>query len=285
MAEQFFLLRLWQRIHGSFDFMEGGHVERLALPGMRLQALYFVRMGIANLIVSILGFGGAIAALVFGLRQYKRAEQWKRGEFVAEEIKEFESNPSVRNAMVMIDWGVRTLNLFLIPNPTTADYIRVTREDQWRALVPHPLKPKYPSLVLELELEGDSPADPPRMFTIEEARIRDSYDAFLDSLERFANFAKSGLVSPEEFRPYLAYWIDSIANVDDVQEYKGDAEWRCALLTFINYYKYSGVSFLLSSYGWDIEPGGPIYEKLKKLMQNKQLYQDLVETLTEKNAA
>lgn len=241
-------------------------------------------MEIAKLIVSILGFGGALAALGFGLRQYKRAEQWKRGEFVAREIKEFESNPSVRNAMLMIDWGVRTLNLFLVPNPTNKDYIRVTREDQWRALLPHPLKPKYLSLLATPKLEAGPPVDSRRRFTLEEAKIRDSYDAFLDNLERFANFVKSGLVSADEFRPYLAYWIDSIANVDELEEYEGDAEWRCALLTFINYYRYSGVNSLLNSYGWNIEPAGPIYQKLKQLMQNKQLYQDLVDTLAKKNA-
>jgi hypothetical protein len=39
MAEQFLLLRLRQRIHSSFDLMEGVHVERLALPVRDLQVL------------------------------------------------------------------------------------------------------------------------------------------------------------------------------------------------------------------------------------------------------
>jgi hypothetical protein len=145
-------------------------------------------MRIAQLIVSILGFGGTIAALAFGLAQYRRAEQWKRGEFVAKEIKEFESNPEVRNAMFMIDWGIRKINLGLLPNASECDLIRVTRETQWRALVPHPLKPGYedPSAVWNDESRD---ATKPR-FTRTEARIRDTYDAFLSYLERFANYVE-----------------------------------------------------------------------------------------------
>jgi hypothetical protein len=238
-------------------------------------------MQIAQLLVSILGFGGAIAALVFGLLQYRRSEQWKRGEFVAKEIKEFESNPEVRNTMFMIDWGIRKINLSLLPNASERDLIRVTRETQWRALVPHPLKPKYEDLSAAWDDESRDPTKP--RFTATEATIRDNYDAFLSYLERFANYVRSGLVTAEEFKPYLIYWIDSIANVEGVADYEGDAEWRCALLTFINYYDYKGVVLLFNLYDRNIEPGGSIYQKLADLIENKHFYADLVRILTEKN--
>lgn len=238
-------------------------------------------MQIAQLIVSILGFGGAIGALAFGLAQYRRSEQWKRGEFVAKEIKEFESNPEVRNAIFMIDWGIREINLALLPNATEQDMIRVTREIQWRALVPHPLKSKYedPSAAWD-----DATRHETRIrFTATEMRIRDTYDTFLSYLERFANHVRSGLVTAEEFKPYLIYWIDSITNAAGVADYDGDAEWRCALLTFINYYDYKGVAFLLNLYNRNIEPEGGIYQKLAELIEDKQLYADLVRILAEKN--
>ncbi|HEY6331626.1 MAG TPA: hypothetical protein VI756_20035 [Blastocatellia bacterium] len=72
-------------------------------------------MEYAKLAVSIPGFGGAIMALLFGLLQYRKSERWKRAEFVAKEIKEFESDPLVQNAMLMIDWGVRRINVDLTP--------------------------------------------------------------------------------------------------------------------------------------------------------------------------
>jgi hypothetical protein len=39
------------------------------------------------------GLAAAIATLIFGLVQYRNAQEWKRAEFVAGVIKEFESQP------------------------------------------------------------------------------------------------------------------------------------------------------------------------------------------------
>ncbi len=91
------------------------------------------------------------------------------------------------------------------------------------------------------------------------------------------------MVTAEEFKPYLFYWIDSITNVQDVADYDGDAEWRCALLTFINYYDYKGVAFLFDLYERNIEPRGTVYQKLAEQIENKKLYADLTRILAEKN--
>src|ERR1700761_8946604 len=40
-------------------------------------------------VLSIGGYVGALIAFVLGLRQYARADYWKRSEFVAREMKEF----------------------------------------------------------------------------------------------------------------------------------------------------------------------------------------------------
>lgn len=239
-------------------------------------------MEIVKILISILGFGGTITALAFGLRQYKRSEQWKRGEFVAKEIKEFEANPIVRNAMLLIDWGTRKINLHLVSNPAEADYVRITREDQWRALIPHTIKLAYLSSSYDVETKTHERDEPRRRFTATEAKIRDTYDAFLDYLERFATFIESGLVSAEEFRPYLIYWIDSIAGIEDIDVDEGDAEWKCALLAYINFYRYSGVKFLFKEYGWDIDFDGEAYVRLKELMKNKGLHENLIDSVKRK---
>ena len=237
---------------------------------------------IVKIVISILGFGGTIIAIAFGLRQYKRSEQWKRGEFVAKEIKEFESNPAVRNAMLLIDWGTRKINLHLVSNPTETDYVRITREEQWRALMPHTIKLAYPSPSYNNDIGMNERDEPKRRFTTTEAKIRDTYDAFLDYLERFANFIQSGLVSADEFKPYLRYWIDSIAGIEDIDKDESDAEWKCALLAYINFYRYSGVKFLFKSYGWDIDFNGEAYLRLKELMKNKKLHEDLIDSVEKK---
>lgn len=51
---------------------------------------------------------GAAVAFVIGLIQYRRAQQWKRAEWVAQEMKGVFSDPLVQAALTMIDWGQPT---------------------------------------------------------------------------------------------------------------------------------------------------------------------------------
>jgi hypothetical protein len=226
------------------------------------------KLDLAQLVVSILGFGGAIAAFAFALIQYRRTEQWRRSEFIAKEIKEFESDPLIANALLMVDWGSRDINLFLVSNPKPKDYVEITRVKQWKALLPHTVKKdnaEYSTFTAE---ELKSRDDSPKTFTDEEARIRDTYDAFLTRLDRFANFIKSGLISSAELEPFLYYWIDAITKNEDP---KTDAAWRCTLLTYINFYEYDGVKYLFKCYGKNLEPKGRIYSDVRNSLEDKVL--------------
>ena len=223
-----------------------------------------------ELIVSIFGFAAVLVTLLFGFFQYRRAEKWKRGEFIANAIKEFESNPTVRNALLMIDYGRRKINIFQIPNLPDQDAVRITRGIQWRALLPHTLKEKYEeyrdgSLKIysphldEASLPAKEPEDIDDYFTPLEAKIRDSYDIFFDHLERFSSLIELRLITAQEFAPYLNYWINAMTKNEQPEK---DATWRCTLLTYINFYGYPGVRCLFAAYGKDISPDGPIYQQL-----------------------
>ncbi len=117
-------------------------------------------VSIIALIVSVLGFGGTIITLFLAFRQFRRNEQWKRAEFVAKEIKEFELDDCVINAMYMIDWGERRINLFQEDGLKYDNYMEITREMQWRALVPDTIKKKYPSLKVGPEVEKEKKFTP-----------------------------------------------------------------------------------------------------------------------------
>lgn len=248
------------------------------------------KLTVAQLIVSILGFGGAIAAFIFALIQYRRTEQWRRIEFIAKEIKDFESDPIIQNALLMIDWGTRTINLFLVPNPSGKDYVKITRDMQWKALLPHPLKKRHPEYkaFIPSDEESESKDYHKKTFTVEEAKIRDTYDAFLTRLDRFANFIKAGLISSEELEPFISYWIDAMTKneepKEDNEDSKEDAAWRCALLTYINYYDYSGVKYLLECYEKDIAPNREIYSALKNSMGDETLAERLFQSIQDKQA-
>ena len=50
---------------------------------------------------------GAVIGFVVGLRRYENAQAWKRHEFVASEIRQFNADHLTRTAMLLIDWGTR----------------------------------------------------------------------------------------------------------------------------------------------------------------------------------
>jgi len=239
------------------------------------------KLALAQTTVSLLGFGGAIAAFIFAFVQYKRSEQWKRAELIAREVKEFESDPVVQNALLMIDWGTRRINLFLSSDSKSTEFVKITREVQWKALLPHPIKQKYLEYRAS-DLSDDKSKDKDiqvATFTVLEAKIRDTYDVYLTKLDRFSNFIKSGLISYEELGPFISYWVDAMTKNEQPED---DATWRCTLLTYINYYDYTGVKDLLACYERDINPNGQIYNEIKTSMQDQTLADRLFQIIESK---
>jgi hypothetical protein len=234
------------------------------------------KLTLAQLTVSLLGFGGAIAAFLFAFVQYRRSEQWKRAEFIANEVKDFESDPVVQNALLMIDWGNRRINLFLNSDLTGAGFAKITREVQWRALLPHPIKQKYLEYRTTEDLDSEKNVEQKSTFTFVEAKIRDTYDVYLTRLDRFASFIKSGLISSEELGPFINYWVDAMTKNEQPDH---DATWRCTLLTYINYYDYTGVKYLLECYGKDVSPEGSIYSDVSNSMQDRTLAERLAQII------
>ncbi len=227
------------------------------------------RLELAQFIASTLGVGGAILAFSFAVFQYRHAEAWKRIEFIAQEIKDFEADPLIQNALFMIDWGSRRINLFLYSNPTHDQLVKITREVQWKALLPHPIKKQFPDYqtFAASEEQQQSKDYHKKTFTSKEAKIRDTYDAMLTRLDRFASFIDSGLISARELKPFIIYWVNAITD----NNHQEDTAWRLTLLAYINFYGYSGVKSLLQSYGKDISLNGPIYRALKNSLQDKKL--------------
>jgi hypothetical protein len=87
------------------------------------------KIDLATAIVQGLGFFGTIGAGVFALKTFRRNEQWKRAEFLADEMKEFFANTLVQRTLVLIDWGIRRVPL-LDPAAPDGGIVVVTRELQ-----------------------------------------------------------------------------------------------------------------------------------------------------------
>src|SRR5204863_9581854 len=87
--------------------------------------------------VDLLTVIAAAIAFAVGLWQYRRAQLWKRLEFVAAEISSFNSDWRARNAMLMLDWGSRKLALFPEQDVSEGREVFVDRELLSSALLTH----------------------------------------------------------------------------------------------------------------------------------------------------
>jgi hypothetical protein len=222
--------------------------------------------------LKILGLLGALTAFGVGLFQYRKAQRWKRAEFVANEMKDFFAAPRVQRALLLIDWGHREIPL-LENRALDESQVIVTRQMQTMGLRPHILLDRTGSdpetLVVDESASGEG-------FTQAQAAIRDCYDAFLDGLERFASYAKADLIDISSLRPYIGYWV---ADISSPTENADDAAWCAALLTYISFYHFDDVLWLFDAFDSSIRPSSPIYNSFLKLMVDQKLASQLAETV------
>jgi hypothetical protein len=225
---------------------------------------------ISKLAVSIVGLGGTFIAAVVAVVTFRRAEKWKRAEFLAREMKEFFADIRVQNALTLIDWGSRYVKLLDDGTPSKGRVL-VDRRMQVRALLPHVLLP------ICVDAAGADSADSEvGRYTPPEAAIRDCYDAFLDGLERISSYVQTGLIDLDSLRPYLQYWIDDIHSPLKNEE---DAAWSASLWTFIAFYRFSGVQWLFRAFDRDIVPTCPEFNTLLARMNDPSLAENLAKAV------
>jgi hypothetical protein len=178
----------------------------------------------------------ASVAFLAGLVQYRKAQRWKRAEFVAKEVKDFKGDPVIRNALLMLDWNERYVELF--PGHEDPAKRSVLVND---TLLCHALAPLPDKAAARLHEE----------YKAEEIAIRAAFDQLFDALERFEYFIQAGLVSRREFDPYLAYWVVILGD-------RGGKRKPAAVVdnlwAYVDSYSYTGVQKLLRRYGFNIRP-------------------------------
>jgi len=223
--------------------------------------------------IDIVGLCGAAIAFIVGLRHYRRAEQWKRAEFVSAEMKEFLASAKVSTAMTLIDWGGRHIRLFALRDPENRDRTYVDRHMQCIALLPHTVIDRLRGSDVEAARAGAKNA-----FSEEHGIIRDCFDAFFDGLERFGGNVSSHLVTADELRPYIGYWVEDIAaNTDDAW----DATWTACVFLYIRTYKYTGVEELFKKFGDDISLKGAKFHRFLNSVEDPDLKRFLEQGLSD----
>lgn len=181
----------------------------------------------------LLKLAGAISAVVIffvGLRQYNKGQVWKKNEFLANAIKDFNDDEMVQNAMTILDWDAREIELFPYKENPDERYVLVNRSILTNAL-------RY-----GVSEEGKS-----IKFDPTEKAIRDTFSVFFDYFEKYQAWIDSKLIHGKDLEPYVLYWIESMSANPDKPYVK-------AIHEFIIRYKFIGTIFLFDELGHRI-PG------------------------------
>jgi hypothetical protein len=137
-------------------------------------------------ILSGIGTVLAVVVFIFAVIQYRRAEHWKRAEYLAHLYDSFEQDSACKKAMQMLDWPSREL---VFEEKGKQVVRKVSPNNVFNALVP------------ETHQEGGGG------FTELEAQIRDCFDGFLSYIAEFERAIQQGLVDKRDVYVYLHYWI------------------------------------------------------------------------------
>ena len=183
----------------------------------------------------------AVIAFLMALHQWRTAQQWKRAEFVASEVKDAFADPSVRTALYLLDWNARYYDLREKEDgPTELKKVLINDQMLTRAL--------------RIHWEGESGEGVQKGkagFTQTEEWIRVVFDDFLGRLQRFAHFKEAELISNDDILPYWRYWLQ-VMTIPEPHRKSGEvleAIWR-----YVYAYGYGDVITLVTDLGFDLNP-------------------------------
>jgi len=146
---------------------------------------------------------GAAIVFFFGYRQYKRAESWKRTEYVAKQYKEFSDDLSCQTAMCILDGEDR--KFFYENNKDEESYD------------------------FDNDVLGKALSSKKRKLSEPELHIRDSLDQFFVYIQRFERAIRNRLISQRDVYPYFGYWIGLLKNDGSIKK-RMRPNARCAVI-------------------------------------------------------
>lgn len=187
-----------------------------------------------QLLVTVIG---TIVATIFIIPQYLENQKWKVYEFIAREVKDFETRQETINVMRMLDSENRSIKLFTDADNSKNKFIIVTKKGLCEAL----------SSLEDRELDEDIQKPRKADQAYINAAIKDNFDKVLDNLERLNNLIESKVVTKEGLRNYIDSWLEVIHD-------GADFEVRKKLWLYIEKRKYSGVQKLFDRYNRPIYP-------------------------------
>jgi len=174
--------------------------------------------------------GAFIISLFFfikGICEYAKAQKWKRVEFVSKEIKDFQNDFDIKRAMILLDYDSNELELN-------------TNEIEGKNKICF----KENNLIMSaLQSDKNIP-----VFSDEEKVIRRIFDRLFDRLTMFDNYIETGLIKVKDIKPYLTYWIEILADIQNSRKPSGvrDQIWK-----YIDEYRFYKIRTLCNRFGFN----------------------------------
>ena len=148
----------------------------------------------------------AVAGFAFGYCQYQTAENWKRSEFVAGQIKDFYADKINESVLLMMDFNPAHVNL--LPEGE-AKYVDVSSETLLHAIAK------------EGRINGKGEViDKSDDFTDTERLVRQDFEHFLYSLSRLNYYLDRDAIQPEELCADFHYAVGLMEDRQDVHTQK-----------------------------------------------------------------
>jgi hypothetical protein len=177
-----------------------------------------------------IGLAVGIVTAYFGLREYRTAQQWKRAEFLAAEVDKFFATPGVATALLLIDYS----RIRLGPDGKRASSKATGSFVATDAMI-------IDALRIHTEFVDETEA-----FNEQETIVRFAFDELLTGFERFAHHVENSLVSLEDLKTYVGYWVEKLA--DPRSKWK-PVEFYVAVARFVDAYQYKGAKRLFRQMG------------------------------------
>ncbi len=210
-----------------------------------------------------LGLVGSILLVLTGLCLYQQQRRWRRVDLARQEVKAFRERQAVKNVLDILDY--EEYRTFYINHPEDGRLMGFEANDYRlrRALRSHDQMVKMRNGLDEIKRLADqnNSIAPKTLELVQqydneefviEITLRDWFDSFLGGLEYFEIMIESGLVTAEEIKPFIIYWINLIG--DRRYRRKGGSGFYDKLFHYIYWSGYGRVQHLFERYGFKILP-------------------------------
>jgi len=205
---------------------------------------------------------GTIAA-VAGIDRYLKHKKWERRELTRSIVEDFSRKKAIRNVADILDFEEYQMFEVRLPHNDQLVYFEATDARLKRALRSHDQMVKtrkgLNTLTQLSQQPGKMDESTARVLQryrdeefVIELTLRNWFDEFLGALEACENAILAGIVTAEDLRPFIIYWVRVIG--DRGYRRKGGSAFYDQLFHYIYWAGFEGVQSLFERFGYKILP-------------------------------